>query len=171
MTRTVHVTVTVTTVLLLLLVSAYAAVPSLAQPVPPNRFFGQVIVNGQPGQQTVIKAFINDVECGSARADGEGKYRLDVLSAGEKEGCGTPGAPIGFTVNGARANGVGNWQQGEFTPFDIVVGGGVFASQRVAQDQGQSNTRLIAIIVAVAAVAFVAVGAYLFMRARRNPAA
>jgi hypothetical protein len=143
----------------------------MAQPVPPNRFFGQVSVNGQAGARTEVIAFINDVECGKARADDQGRYRLDVLSAGEKEGCGTPGAPIGFTVNGARANGVGNWSQGEFTPFDVVVGGGVFASQQTSPEQNQTNTRLIAIIVAVAAVAFVAVGAYLFMRARKNTAA
>jgi hypothetical protein len=154
--------------LLTLAVAGISAAQAHAQPVPPNRVFGQVYVNGQPGARTEVTAFVNNVECAKTRADDEGKYRIDVLSNGEKEGCGTPGAPVGFTVNGARANGVVNWQQGEFTPFDIVVGGGVFASQEVSADEGQTNTRLIAIIVAVAALAFVAVGAYLFMRARQK---
>lgn len=168
MTRSLRNVGTLIAAALAVAAALFASLPSAAQPVPPNRFFGQVFVNGQPGVLAEIRAYVNNVECGRAKADQEGKYRVDVISHGEKEGCGTPGAPVGFTVNGARANGVANWQQGEFTPFDIIVGGGVFAQQRTSPVQSQTNTRLIAIIVAVAAVAFVAVGTYLFLRARRT---
>lgn len=172
MTRSLRLFLSARYIVFALVALLLLTVSAVAQPVPPNRFFGRVIVNGDPGVLTEIVAYVNGVECGRAKADEQGRYRVDVISAGEKEGCGTPGAPVGFTVNGAFAQGVGNWQQGEFTPFDIVLGaGGAFATQRTPpSDESAANTRLIVVIIAVAVVAFIGTGAYLYFRSRRTPA-
>jgi hypothetical protein len=90
-----------------------------AQPLPPNRFFGKATASGQPAAGAAIAALVGGTNCGSATADGSGNYRLDVLSSGERPGCGTDGATVTFTVAGQRASQTGTWKQGEFTPLDL----------------------------------------------------
>ena len=91
-----------------------------AQPLPPNRFFGRATASGQPAGGATINALVGGTTCGSATADGSGNYRLDVLSSGERPGCGTDGATVSFTVAGQRASQTGTWKQGEFTPLDLT---------------------------------------------------
>src|SRR5579884_3964565 len=92
-----------------------------AQPLPPNRFFGRATVSGRPAGGATINALVGGTTCGSATADGSGNYRLDVLSSGERPGCGTDGATVTFTVAGQRASQTGTWKQGEFTPLDLTA--------------------------------------------------
>jgi len=96
-----------------------AAQITSAQPLPPNRFFGKATASGQPAAGAAIAALVGGTNCGSATADGSGNYRLDVLSSGERPGCGTDGATVAFTVAGQRASQTGTWKQGEFTPLDL----------------------------------------------------
>ena len=96
-----------------------AAQTTSAQPLPPNRFFGKATASGQPAAGAAIAALVGGTNCGSATADGSGNYRLDVLSSGERPGCGTDGATVTFTVAGQRASQTGTWKQGEFTPLDL----------------------------------------------------
>jgi hypothetical protein len=96
-----------------------AAQTTSAQPLPPNRFFGRATASGQPAAGAAIAALVGGTNCGSATADGSGNYRLDVLSSGERPGCGTDGATVTFTVAGQRASQTGTWKQGEFTPLDL----------------------------------------------------
>jgi hypothetical protein len=96
-----------------------AAQSTSAQPLPPNRFFGKATASGQPAAGAAIAALVGGTNCGSATADGSGNYRLDVLSSGERPGCGTDGATVTFTVAGQRASQTGTWKQGEFTPLDL----------------------------------------------------
>jgi hypothetical protein len=96
-----------------------AAQTTSAQPLPPNRFFGKATASGQPAAGAAIAALVGGTNCGSGTADGSGNYRLDVLSSGERPGCGTDGATVTFTVAGQRASQTGTWKQGEFTPLDL----------------------------------------------------
>jgi hypothetical protein len=96
--------------------------PSLsvsAQPLPPNRFFGRVTANGQAAAGATINALVGTTTCGSSTTDGSGSYRLDVLSSGERPGCGTDGATVIFNVGGQRASQTATWRQGEFTSLDL----------------------------------------------------
>jgi hypothetical protein len=102
-----------------LVVLVPAAQTTSAQPLPPNRFFGRATASGQPAGGAAIAAQVGGTTCGSATADGSGNYRLDVLSSGERPGCGTDGATVTFTVAGQRAAQTGTWKQGEFTPLDL----------------------------------------------------
>ncbi len=90
-----------------------------AQPLPPNRFFGRVTANGQPASGATINALVGTVTCGSSTTDGSGSYRLDVLSSGERPGCGTDGATVIFMVGSERASQTATWRQGEFTSLDL----------------------------------------------------
>jgi hypothetical protein len=108
-------------VLLLVGATLVLAARSTAQPLPPNRFFGRATLDGQPAAGAAIAALIGGTTCGSTTADGAGNYRLDVLSSGERPGCGTDGATVSFTVAGVRASQTGTWRQGEFTPLDLTA--------------------------------------------------
>lgn len=108
-------------VLVAVLAVGLPAWQSQAQPLPPNRFFGRATLDGQPAAGAAIAALIGTTTCGSTTADGAGNYRLDVLSSGERPGCGTDGATVSFTVGGVRASQTGTWRQGEFTPLDLTA--------------------------------------------------
>src|SRR5687768_16052845 len=85
--------------------------PSVAaQPLPPNRFFGRATTGGQGAAGAAIAALVGGTNCGSTTADGTGNYRLDVLSSGERPGCGTDGATVAFTIAGQRASQTGTWK-------------------------------------------------------------
>jgi hypothetical protein len=119
----------------IVLAGAVALMPgpiASAQPLPPNRFFGKATASGQPAAGAAIVALVGGTNCGSATADGSGNYRLDVLSSGERPGCGTDGASVTFTVAGQRASQTGTWKQGEFTPLDLTGAAGTATATSTA---------------------------------------
>lgn len=101
-----------------LMVASVAAQP----PTPPNRFFGDVTVDGAPAAAgTAVAATIGGNACGQTTVQADGTYVLDVVSSGQTAGCGTEGAAIDFTVGGNPA-GTATWSSGQFTELDLVGG-------------------------------------------------
>jgi hypothetical protein len=89
--------------------------------MPPSRFFGRLTVNGRSGLGERITAFIGGVVCGTGYADSNGSYRVDVLSADERPGCGVPGATVQFQVEGVMSAQTATWRNGAFTAVDLAV--------------------------------------------------
>lgn len=111
----------------LALVAACAAGSARAQQAaqPPNRFYGALVVGGQPAQPgTMVTAVISDIICGSRATTERGRYQVDVLSTRERPGCGLGGAVVSFRIGGQTANETGSWSAGQFTRLDLSVGGG-----------------------------------------------
>jgi hypothetical protein len=85
-------------------VAAFAATNG-ARPTQPStsdsaRFVGEVTVDGNlaPDASTIV-AMVGETTCGFGVVTG-GLYRLDVVPADAKTGCGSPGSPVVF-VRGA----------------------------------------------------------------------
>jgi hypothetical protein len=98
-------------------------VPSLlAQPGPPNRFYGSLTVDGAPAPVgTTVTAVVGGKECGSRTTDTAGQYVVDALAGSQTSGCGSPGAEVTFRVGSRTANEKGSWQGGVFTRLDLTV--------------------------------------------------
>lgn len=88
-----------------------------AQEPPPNRFHGNVTIDGQPAPTgTTISAWANDTEAASLVTTITGRYfNLDVPYV-------HAGTPITFQVNGIASNETANWTQGRITQLHLTAG-------------------------------------------------
>lgn len=94
--------------------------PALAQTPPPGlpaTFFGSASIDGSPAPDgTEVLALIDGIDCtsdgtrGTALNDGLSTYVVQVLGASEREGCGTPGSVVTFTIAGEPTDQMGEWQ-------------------------------------------------------------
>ncbi len=99
-----------------LMVASVAAQP----PTPPNRYFGDVTLDGAPAPAgTNVSASIGGNVCGQTTVAADSTYVLDVVSSGQTAGCGTEGAAVDFSVGGSPA-GSGTWSSGQFTELDLA---------------------------------------------------
>lgn len=91
-----------------------------AQPTPPSTFQGEVTApEGDVAGGLEVVAYIGDTVCSedppevTAQDDTNGAtvtiYRVQVLSAEEKGGCGVDGSEVRFEVDGRRAVETGTW--------------------------------------------------------------
>ena len=78
-----------------------AVLPARAQADQPAHFSGTVTIDGQrAGTLPGIGAQVGGSNCGSSVVNA-GTYAIDVASASQKAGCGTPGATVVFVLLGA----------------------------------------------------------------------
>ena len=99
-----------------LMVASVSAQP----PTPPDRFFGNVTLNGAAAAAgTNVTATIGGNVCGQTTVQADSSYVLDVVSSGQTAGCGTEGASVSFTVGGSPA-GSAAWSSGQFTELDLA---------------------------------------------------
>jgi hypothetical protein len=97
-----------------------ATVSAQPPPIPPDRFFGNVTLDGTPAPAgTAVVATIGGVVCGQATVKADSTYVLDVVSSNETTGCGTDGASVSFTVGGSPA-GSDTWTSGKFSQLDLA---------------------------------------------------
>jgi hypothetical protein len=95
---------------------------ALAQPTPPNRFFGTVTVAGQPAVQGArVEARVGNNVCGTGTVGPGGTYQVDVASASTQPGCGKDGDTVSFSVDGRPATQTGTFQTGAFTQLNLTV--------------------------------------------------
>lgn len=96
-------------------------------PAPPARFVGSVTVNGQPAAAgSAITAVIGSTTCGTTAvfmSGAEARYAVDspALDPGATPNCGTDGATVSFTVNGAKANETGVWHSYQLNTVNLTV--------------------------------------------------
>ena len=103
-----------------LLSSLMVASVSAQPPTPPNRFFGDVTLDGAPAPAgTNVTADIGGNVCGQTTVQADSTYVLDAVSSGQTAGCGTEGASVSFTVGGSPA-GTAAWSSGQFTELDLA---------------------------------------------------
>ncbi len=89
---------------------------------PPTRFFGALMINGQPAPAgTELKGFVNGQECGSVTISEDGRYVLDVASDGTIQGCGIDEAAVEFQISGVTAAQTGMFQTGHFVELDLTA--------------------------------------------------
>jgi hypothetical protein len=100
-----------------LIVTSVSAQP----PTPPNRFFGNVTLDGTPAPAGAnVTATIGGNICGQTTVKADSTYVLDVLSSNQTPGCGTDGASVSFTVAGNPA-GSSTWTSGNFSQLDLAA--------------------------------------------------
>jgi hypothetical protein len=114
-----------------LLVAALAAAalmltgitPALkAQPGPPNRFYGNLTIDGSNAPVgTVVTALVSGKECGTRTTDAVGQYWVDVASASQTSGCAAPGDTVSFRAGARAAAETAQWQGGTFSKLDLNV--------------------------------------------------
>jgi len=96
-----------------------AGAPSDGPPFPPNRFYGNVTLNGSPAPEgTNVSATIGGNVCGQTTVKSDSTYVLDVVDSNQTAGCGTEGATVIFTVAGYPAR-IATWHSGYFTQLDL----------------------------------------------------
>lgn len=104
---------------------ASAVAPTTGAPVPPNRYYGTVTVKGQPAPSgATVVAMVRSASCGTGTVTYTGvesNYVVDVAAATTQPGCGTAGAAVTFTVDGAPAKEIGTFQVGVFVHLDLTV--------------------------------------------------
>ena len=99
-----------------LMVASVSAQP----PTPPDRFFGDVTLDGAAAPAgTNVAAEIGGNVCGQTTVQADSSYVLDVVSSGQTAGCGTEGASVSFTVGGSPA-GTAAWSSGQFSELDLA---------------------------------------------------
>lgn len=113
-----------------LLILAFAAVAESAQPMPPNQFWGTVIVNGMPVQDGLtVSVRINDIyskDTVTKWDDSYGGYNYiitipyDDTNTSEKDG-GVNGDIIEFYVNEIKANEEAVFESGDVTELDLTL--------------------------------------------------
>ncbi len=117
----------------------------VAQPAPPNRFYGNLTIDGQPAPAgTVVTVVQGGRECGSRATDTPGQYWVDAASGSQTPGCGTAD-PVQFRVGSRLANETAAWNGGQFTRLDLTVGGpggGTAAAQRFTLSRLDMSGRL-----------------------------
>jgi serine protease len=132
------------------LIQARAALDACSGATPPNRFFGDVTLNGLPAPPgTNVTATIGGNACGQTTVQANSTYVLDVVSSGQTLGCGTEGATVSFSVAGLAA-GTGTWHSNSFTRLDLCATSGPDADSDCIPDSvdncplvynpGQENT-------------------------------
>ena len=101
-------------------------------PAPPNRFYGEVFIDGDPAPEgTLILATIGSKVCGRTWVRGDSTYMIDVVSHDQIAGCGREHygvrfeVPVEFVAPGLPA-GMGAWSSGAFTGLDLWVVQGCF---------------------------------------------
>jgi hypothetical protein len=88
---------------------------------PPNRFFGDVIMDGAPAPAgTNVTATIDGNVCGQTTVAADSTYVLEVVSSSQTAGCGTEGATVQFIVSGTPV-GSWPWSGGRFSPLDLPI--------------------------------------------------
>ena len=103
-----------------LLSSLMAASVSAQPPTPPDRFFGNVTLDGAPAPAgTNVTATISGNVCGQTTVLADSTYVLDVVSSNQTAGCGTDGASVSFKVGGNPAES-GTWSSGKFTELNLA---------------------------------------------------
>jgi hypothetical protein len=103
-----------------LLSSLLVASVSAQPPTPPDRFFGDVTLDGAPAPAgTNVTAEIGGNVCGQTTVQADSSYVLDAVSSGQTAGCGTEGASVSFTVGGSPA-GTAAWSSGQFSELDLA---------------------------------------------------
>jgi hypothetical protein len=103
-----------------LISSLMVASVSAQPPTPPNRFFGNVTLDGAPAPAgTNVTATIGGNVCGQTTVQADSSYVLDVVSSGQTAGCGTEGASVSLSVAGNSA-GSAAWSSGQFTELDLA---------------------------------------------------
>jgi len=104
-----------------LISSLMVASVSAQPPTPPNRFFGNVTLDGSPAPAgTNVTATIGGNVCGQTTVKADSTYVLDAVSSGQTAGCGTEGASVSLTVGGNSA-GSATWSSGKFTSLDLAA--------------------------------------------------
>jgi hypothetical protein len=96
---------------------------------PPTRFYGTVVMSGQPARGTaIIRALVDGIVCGTGSvivlpspAGTTTSYVVDVASAFTQAGCGANGASVSFTVDGVLANERGTFETGAFVPLNLTA--------------------------------------------------
>ena len=110
----------VAAVVALLSSAMVATVSAQPPPIPPDRFFGSVTLNGTAAPAgTSVTATIGGTACGSVTVKADSTYVLDVPSSNQTTGCGTEGASVSFTVGGSPA-GSDTWSSGKFSQLDLT---------------------------------------------------
>ena len=103
-----------------LISSLMVASVSAQPPTPPDRFFGDVTLDGAPAPAgTNVTATIDGNVCGQETVKADSTYVLDVVSDGQTVGCGTDGKTVEFTVGGSPA-GSAPWTSGKFSELDLA---------------------------------------------------
>lgn len=97
--------------------------PGPSVPLPPARFFGTVLVGGQPLRvPSLIEAFIGDTRCGVGGVRADATYSIDVVASASAAGCGVSGATVRFRIGGALpVQETGTFTVGGFTALDLHV--------------------------------------------------
>ncbi len=117
---------------------ALGAEPVLAQPQVPSAFYGTVVVDGnRVPDGTPVKALIDGLDCTQPTAQGAAPatvtdggvsvYAIIVMHASQKEGCGSEGKAITFTVGTRTAVQTSVWRSSFSTPaqqLNLSVGQG-----------------------------------------------
>jgi hypothetical protein len=101
------------------------AVPTQGGPTPPNRFYGNVTLDGKPAPDgTPVVAMVGANVCGRTTAlsvVSTSTYVVDVDSNYTRPGCGVEGAQIVFMIGNARATQTGTFATGIFTKLDLAA--------------------------------------------------
>ena len=103
-----------------LISSLMVASVSAQVPTPPDRFFGDVTLDGAAAPGSNVVATIDGTACGQATAGADSSYVLDVVSSGQTTGCGDAGDTIEFTVDGSPAGTATYGGVGEFIQLDLA---------------------------------------------------
>ena len=114
---------------LALVAALFALGTATAQSFPPHRFFGSILIEGQPAPAgTALRAFIGDAQCGSTTLASAGNYTIDVLHAGIPDAntnCRLEGNPVvSFRVDGRTAAQTRPYRLGGFEQLDLTFGAG-----------------------------------------------
>ncbi|RLC79521.1 MAG: hypothetical protein DRI61_07715 [Chloroflexi bacterium] len=106
-------------ILALLLLSVFTALSMTSvmgdtTPLPPNKFYGNVTLNGTDAPiETVVSAYIDGELRGSTTVTTEGKYGDNLNYLIVNGSAADIGSTIVFYVNGVRANETATWQNME----------------------------------------------------------
>ena len=106
-----------TLTVLIALTALLAAVPALLSAQgPPNRFFGNVTIDGDPAPAgTTISAWAHGQELAKTVTTVDGKYfNLDIISL-------TEGSVITFRVNGVEATQTATWLWGQISQVHLTA--------------------------------------------------
>lgn len=121
MARCAHMHRVLAATLLAILAGLAPAGAGAQLPIPPNRFYGAVQINGSPAPDgTSVVALMGDTECGRTETVG-GAYRVDVPAAGTRPGCGGDGRVVRFRVAGVMAPQAVPWRGASFTELHLAV--------------------------------------------------
>src|SRR4030042_942615 len=103
-----------------LLSSLMVASVSAQVPTPPDRYFGDVTLDGAPAPAgTNVTATIDGNVCGQTTVEADSSCVRDVVSSGQTTGCGDAGDSIEFSVGGSPAGTATYGGVGEFIEMNL----------------------------------------------------